>query len=367
MSNHTVYLIDAEERIWSNFSDFTESLTGDIKKELSRGNNPTTINITFSYREEGTTLLVNNKWYIDAIHKFANKHNIPLKNITVECTNAKMLDVYNKWHSMYVPDQDKINFTLSSFGFRMYNKDRDDFYKPNKPNVEKRSKKFNCLNVNMLPHRLMILEEMFEQNMLDTENNILSFHHFFKDGRLPAELEKILPIQFDFTGDWDKVFESVNGTRFNHVGDYSHIYDNTYFTITTESSECYTLSDYHRDKDINNYMKAFHEELFLTEKIFRPMIYWQPQFVQCSVGTLDYLKQLGFKTFSNFWNEDYDNEPDGKQRTKMLVAEAKRISEKSLEELHEMYLDMIPLLDYNRDLLLNFDYENIRSAWYKTS
>ena len=97
------------------------------------------------------------------------------------------------------------------------------------------------------------------------------------------------------------------------------------------------------------------------------MIYWQPQFVQCTVGTLDYLKQLGFKTFSNFWNEDYDNEPDGKQRTKMLVAEAKRISEKSIDELHEMYLDMIPLLDYNRNLLLNFDYENIRSAWYKAS
>ena len=59
--------------------------------------------------------------------------------------------------------------------------------------------------------------------------------------------------------------------------------------------------------------------------------------------------------------------PDGKQRTKMLVAEAKRISEKSIDELHEMYLDMIPLLDYNRELLLNFDYEDIRSAWYKAS
>ena len=372
MHEFRVDLNHCDERLWFAFEDFTKTKTKAIVQEIQNGTNPEDIQIDFLYESEGTTLLIDGKWYINAIHQFANKYNIPLYNITVVVTNAKCKDVYNKWHSLYCNDSEKINLRLSNFGIRLYRSDKDIFI-PTGPNIQKRTKKFNCLNANMLPHRMMMLKEFYEQDMLDTENNLISFHHYIHHGKLPAELEAMCPIQFDIVGTWDelygKLFHGKEGfiRDWNKVGDYSHIYENTYFTVTTESSECYTLCDYHDDEEINSHMRSFHEELFLTEKIFRPMLYWHPQLVQCSTGTLDYLKQLGFKTFNNYWNEDYDNEPNGELRTKMIVDETKKLANKSLDELHEMYIDMLPILDHNHKLITNYDYENIRSAWYKTS
>ena len=67
------------------------------------------------------------------------------------------------------------------------------------------------------------------------------------------------PIQFDLQGDWEQVYSKIfkkdmHNTDWNKTGNFSYIYDDTYFTVTTESSECYTLANYHRDDHINEYM-----------------------------------------------------------------------------------------------------------------
>jgi hypothetical protein len=80
---------------------------------------------------------------------------------------------------------------------------------------------------------------------------------------------------------------------------------------------------------------------------------------------LDWLKECGFKTFSNYWNEDYDNEPNGQLRKERIVTEIKNLLNKSKEELHEMYWDMMPILEHNRNLLLNNEFN--RPPWHKAS
>jgi hypothetical protein len=378
MKNYIIDISKIEDRSWDNFPDFTKSHTTDIVADIQNNNvKPEDVYVEFKYTAEGTTWLINDKWFMHAIHDFANSINIPLKNITYTGTNAKLDTVYNKWHSIYAPEQDKINLQNFSFGIKLYQgrfyRENEVLYIPNKINKNLRTKKFNCLNANMLEHRILFLKEMYNQNVLDLENNLISFHWFKnlnQHAEAPQELKDMCPIQFDLVGDWEQVYSKIfekdmHNTDWNKTGNFSYIYDDTYFTVTTESSECYTLANYHRDDHINEYMKEFHEEMFLTEKIFRPILYWHPQLVQCSTGTLDYLKQLGFKTFSNYWNEDYDNEPNGERRTQMIVSEVKKLNNKSLEELHEMYWDMMPILEHNRNLLLDHDF--IRSPWYKTS
>lgn len=378
MNNYTIDINAVENRCWDHFQDFTKTHTTDIVTDIKNNNvKPEDVYIEFKYTAEGTMWLINDKWFMHAIHDFANSLNIPLKNITYTGTNAKLDTVYDKWHSIYAPEQDKINLQCLSFGLKLYQgryyRDDDKLYIPYDINKNLRSKKFNCLNANMLEHRIMFLKEMYNQNVLDLDNNLISFHWFKNlSGRYdaPQELKDMCPIQFDLLGDWDQVYSQIFkkdtfNTDWNKTGNFSYIYDDTYFTVTTESSECYTLSNYHHDDNINAYMREFHEEMFLTEKIFRPILYWHPQLIQCTSGTLDYLKQLGFKTFSNYWNEDYDNETNGERRTQMIVSEIKKLNNKSLEELHEMYWDMMPILEHNRDLLLNNDF--IRSPWYKTS
>ena len=379
MAHYSIDINEAKDRTWARFEDFTKTLTVQLVNDIHTNKvDASEVTVNFIYRSEGTLLLIDNKWFMHAIHDFANKYSIPLKNITYQGTNSKLDSVYNKWHSLYVPDQDKINLESYCFGLKIYKSEQysknDILYIPQENNKKLRTKKFNCLNANMLLHRIMFLKEMHKQNLLDLENNLISFHYFKNLIRpnegIPEDLYNMCPIQFDLKGDWEQVYSKIfevdtHSTDWNKTGNYSYIYNDTYFTVTTESSECYTLCDYHDDDAINDHLREFHQEQFLTEKLFRPMLYWHPQLVQCTTGTLDYLKQLGFKTFSNYWNEDYDNEPNGKIRTAMIVDEVKKLNNKSLEELHEMYWDMMPILEHNRELLLKNDYT--RSPWYKTS
>ena len=48
----------------------------------------------------------------------------------------------------------------------------------------------------------------------------------------------------------------------------------------------------------------------LTEKTFKPIVMQQPFIIQSCRGSLEYLRRYGFKTFSEFWDESYDELPD---------------------------------------------------------
>ena len=168
-----------------------------------------------------------------------------------------------------------------------------------------------------------------------------------------------MPIQFHLVGDWEQVYAKIfekdsDLTDWNKTGDYTYLYDDCYFTVTTESGECPQLCDqFGYDVELNDYFRPFHHEMFITEKTTRPMLNLHPQLIYCCTGTLDHLKSMGYKTFSNYWNEDYDNETDSKKKVDMLTDVIKQLNNKPIEELHEMYWDMMPILKHNQSLLIN--------------
>ena len=48
------------------------------------------------------------------------------------------------------------------------------------------------------------------------------------------------------------------------------------------------------------------DRVHLTEKIFKPIVLKQPFVLLNGAGGLEYLRSYGFKTFSDFWSEEYD-------------------------------------------------------------
>ena len=95
----------------------------------------------------------------------------------------------------------------------------------------------------------------------------------------------------------------------------------------------------------------------LTEKVFKPIINFQPFLFVAYTGALKILQSLGFKTFSPYINEDYDNEPDQYKRLVMIYNEIVRLSSMSKEELHDWYWSMEDILIHNHNLLLEI-YKN---------
>lgn len=50
------------------------------------------------------------------------------------------------------------------------------------------------------------------------------------------------------------------------------------------------------------------DRLHLTEKILRPIALGQPFILAGTIGSLEYIKKYGFKTFGHIWDERYDQE-----------------------------------------------------------
>lgn len=92
--------------------------------------------------------------------------------------------------------------------------------------------------------------------------------------------------------------------------------------------------------------------LFITEKTVRPILLKKPMIVMGSKNYLDYLHQMGFRTFSDFWNEDYDGF-EGANRFNKILKLLDELAKKSNSELEEMYLSMTYTLDHNYELLLS--------------
>jgi len=88
----------------------------------------------------------------------------------------------------------------------------------------------------------------------------------------------------------------------------------------------------------------YEDKLHLTEKVFKPIVLRRPFILVAAPGNLKYLKEYGFKTFDQWIDESYDEEPDPDIRIKKIVDEISKLSKKNLLEMYE---EMIPILDYN--------------------
>jgi hypothetical protein len=91
---------------------------------------------------------------------------------------------------------------------------------------------------------------------------------------------------------------------------------------------------------------------FPTEKTVRPMLLKKPMIVMASANYLEHLRQMGFRTFSDFWDEDYDGYEDADRYTKILQL-IDKLSQLSVDQLETMYWDMQYTLDHNYNLLVS--------------
>jgi hypothetical protein len=121
------------------------------------------------------------------------------------------------------------------------------------------------------------------------------------------------------------------------------------------------LTDLYQDIliDIVSESHVLGDTFFPTEKTTRPMWLKKPFIIFGSRDYLDYLHQMGFKTFQtpglDFWSEEYDGY-EGRERYIRILALIDKLAKKSKEELQELYQAMQPILDHNYNLLQTQSY-----------
>jgi hypothetical protein len=103
----------------------------------------------------------------------------------------------------------------------------------------------------------------------------------------------------------------------------------------------------------------------LTEKIFKPIVSKQPFLLLGCKDNLAYLREYGFKTFSSWWSEDYDQCSDPFKRIEMVVQILNDLSNLSNHRLENLLLEMEDVLEHNYNLFYSKNFvDNILKELY---
>lgn len=149
----------------------------------------------------------------------------------------------------------------------------------------------------------------------------------------------------------DGVNHTLTLNNFNEGGG-KHIKWETLYKIIDESF-AYVICE--TDYSLNN--DIVRDYIHFSEKTLIPLNQYKPFIMLGGPYYLKYLKKLGFKTFSEFWNEDYDEIVDNELRMDAVIEVIKIINKKSISELQMIQHKMKPILTHNKKQF-NFLKEN---------
>ena len=96
----------------------------------------------------------------------------------------------------------------------------------------------------------------------------------------------------------------------------------------------------------------------LTEKTLRPIACGRPFMLAATPGSLNYLRQYGFKTFDGLIDETYDTILDPRQRLKTIVQEIKRISCLDKDQKRLLWTKLYSIAEYNKRLFFSNDWHD---------
>jgi hypothetical protein len=93
---------------------------------------------------------------------------------------------------------------------------------------------------------------------------------------------------------------------------------------------------------------AADTKIHLTEKTLRPIACGHPFMLVAGPGALKYLRFYGFKTFSPWIDERYDEEPDVIKRMKMIADQMAQIENLSQPQKKHMLMQLKKIAVYNK-------------------
>lgn len=95
------------------------------------------------------------------------------------------------------------------------------------------------------------------------------------------------------------------------------------------------------------------DSLFVSEKIFKPILSKSIFLLIGNPFILSFLKQLGFKTFPHLFDESYDEELDNVKRTNIVFKNLQEFCKIPLADCKKIYDENAEILDYNYNHILN--------------
>ena len=285
---------------------------------------------------------------ISDLHNYFRKVYIPLNKVILQVGNPQAHDMYDKFcfergiskeNRMHISTIEFFEFKTSILMHKYAEK-----HEPRNLAFTNIKKTFLCFNRNHKHHRINLTVLFYKANLLNSsyfsmtktcpslDTHFLNFvrkeylHKWNITNEEIEEVVKLLPL----TVDMDDV--SDVGSIVSVWGENQAYYKQSLISVVTES--------------------FFSEPtIFNTEKIWNPISYKHPFIMVGAPGTLEHLKNLGYKTFSDFWDESYDKIEDPTDRLQHITSLCMEIDRWSDKEKKEFFYKSIPITEHNYSLL----------------
>lgn len=191
----------------------------------------------------------------------------------------------------------------------------------------------------MRDHRVLFLYNVFKQGL---EHNHISAPRIcqYENVDISSIAQKYINVYQDITD----VFNQANLPR-TFAGEE-----------TQEMTSCW-LGNFAEAEDSLVYVPTetvyFGRRLHITEKTFKAIALEMPFVLVAPAGSLAYLREYGFKTFSDVFDESYDLETNDIRRVERVTQLLKDLDSLSLEERQEIHRKCLPIVEYNYNHFYN--------------
>jgi hypothetical protein len=182
----------------------------------------------------------------------------------------------------------------------------------------------------------------------------------YLEGEHPTEIEdikKMIPLNYKYLISPNvktKINDWVDGMPYSIENDIDNYYSHSLFDAINQSAIHIVIETMHTGNLV-----------YITEKTWKPISVRKPFIIYGVYGSLAWLNQQGYKTFSPWINEDYDLIQDDNLRKKAILHEMKRISKMNPAQLAELLEKCNSITEYNHKKFIK-DRKHVWSPEFET-
>lgn len=234
----------------------------------------------------------------------------------------------------------------------------------NKDIRKDKNKLFLLKNGVSRPHRMYMVTELYRQGLLD-----LGFYSWINHTGMEFKYQDYKRIFWHYVNEEDKVDSYIQDFMSNFYNKTPIVLDKTPNELKNRSNQIKLSTDFIH----NSYFSIVTETVvdnenegiqFFSEKIFQPIHNLHPFIVTGCPYSLQYLRDAGYATFPELFNEEYDKVEKESIRTGKIIGEIKKVSMMDKEKLKNIiYSDyMLDKLKHNQNLVQT---QPNRNGYYK--
>lgn len=284
-------------------------------------------------------------------HNLVIKENIPAEQIIIMSSVPTMIDHVKRLAQELQQPEIKVEwFSLFEWSLRDYVLHSQKLL-PRTLEKKNYNKKFINFNRRWRLHRPLLVMILKDRNLI--KHGYVSLGESdLPGGNWERKINELQRYYYNSP----KILEIID--RNNDIVDMPSLYLDTTDLVTNRAEQTDSTNTYYSDSYFSVITETtYHTNPgwdgvpFLSEKVFKAIAMNHPFILVTAPNTLQYLKKLGYKTFSPIIDESYDSELNDADRMLKIADEIERLCNLSQTELDSFLETAKKICSYNNKIL----------------